>query len=93
MERMDLDDSCIEGKIEIKKNDINKIIFPKFKHLKIKKYTISPKKRRDEQKHSNKNSKNKSNNKNIIINVNGKIERSSMKSIDLVKDINFRINK
>ena len=93
MKRLDLDDFCIEGKIEIKKIDINKISFPKFKHLKIKKYTISPKKRRDEQKYLSKNSKNKSNNKNIIINVNGKIERSSMKSMDLVKDISFRINK
>ena len=93
MERMDLDDSCIEGKIEIRKIDIDKNIFPKFKQLKNKKNTISPKKRRDDQKHSSKNSKNKSNNKNIIINVNGKIERSSMKSMDLVKDISFRINK
>ena len=93
MERMDLDDSCIEGKIEIRKIDIDKNIFPKFKQLKNKKNTISHKKRRDDQKHSSKNSKNKSNNKNIIINVNGKIERSSMKSMDLVKDISFRINK
>ena len=89
METIDLDDECCsEGKIETRKININKNIFPKSKHSKNIKSSVSPK-----NKINQNNSKNKSNNKNIIINKNGKIEKSSMKSIDLIDENNFEISK
>ena len=94
MEKMNLDDECcFEGKIETRKINIDKNIFPKSKPLKFKKSSISPKNKTNKKRHSKKNSVNKNYYKNIVIDANGRIERSSMKSIDLVKAINSGINK
>ena len=94
MEKMNLDDEgCLEGKIETRKINIDKSIFPKSKHSNNKKVAISPKKKLSIKNHSIKKFGNKSNNKNIIINANGKIEKTSMKSIDLDDYINLNINK
>ena len=93
MEKMNLNDECLEGKIETRKISIDKNIFPKSKYSKNKRGRISAKKSISTNKHSRKKSKNKGNDKNIIINVKGKIEKSSMKSIDLINGIDFCINK
>ena len=46
MEKMNLDDECCyEGKIEIRKIDIDKNIFPKSKYMKNTQNSISPKKK------------------------------------------------
>ena len=84
MENMDLDDECSEGKIETKKINIDKSVFPKSKHSENKKCS-SPKK-----KHSKEKSNNKKNNKNIVVNADGKVEQSK---IDLLDDSNLDFNK
>ena len=93
MEKMNLDDECHFGKIEIKKINIDKNIFPKLKQSKNKNKNFSPQKKRTNKNFSKEKPKNKSNNKNITINENGKIEKSSMKSIDLIDEVNFYTNK
>ena len=61
MDKVDLDDKrCLEGKIETKKIEINKKMFPKSMHSKDKKDNISPKKKTNKKKHSKQKSKNKS---------------------------------
>ena len=143
MEKMDLNDECFEGEIEIRKVNIDKDIFPKLKRSNIKNVSNSPKKiikfknlfspkKSEIQKDSNspkkkikfknafslspkkienekdvnsqktknkfkkiistKKSRNKINNKNIIINANGKSSLSNIESIDFIDDINFDIN-
>ena len=139
MEKMNLDDECFEGEIEIRKINIDKKVFPKLKHSKIKRGSYSPKKRskfkntflpkkQENEKDYNtpkreikyqitlspkkseltkicnspkkklnilspKKSENKINNKNIIINANGKVSRSNLESIDLIDFINFDVYK
>ena len=84
MKKMNLDDECYVGKIETKKINIDKNVFPKPTSPKNKKWSCSPKKVNKCKKSPKKNSKNKSNNKNIIVDVNGKILKHNMEeSIDL----------
>ena len=87
MGKMDLDDECFEGKVEIRKIDIDKNVFPKSKNLKNKKGSTSPK-----NKYSGEKPKNKTINKNVKINANGKIKKTNIKSIGLLSDLNFEIN-
>ena len=89
MEKMNLDDECcLEGKIEIKKVDIDKNIFPKSHHPKNIKNNISPRKKNIKAQ-SPKKSGNK-NNKFIIINDNGKIEKPNSIENNL---INLNVSK
>ena len=89
MEKMNLDDECcLEGKIEIKKVYIDKNIFPKSHHSKNIKNNISPRKKNIKAQ-SPKKSGNK-NNKFIIINDNGKIEKPNSIENNL---INLNISK
>ena len=77
MEKMDLDDECSEGKVETRKIDIDKNIFPKSKHSKDKKNSNSPEKTKNHEKNSRRKSKNKKTNK----------------ESDLFDDINLTTNK
>ena len=93
MKKMNLDDECcVEGKIETRKIDIDKKVFPKKKYSKNKRGSLNPKNKIDISNLSRKESTNKKNNKNIIINANGEIKKSSMKSIELEDNINFDNN-
>ena len=94
MEKMNLDDeSCVEGEIETRKINIDKSIFPKSKHSKNKKDGVSPRKKINKKKNSEKNSENINNNKNIIVNANGKIEKLNMKDINLTEAIHSDFGK
>ena len=94
MEKMNLDDeSCVEGEIETRKINIDKSIFPKSKHSKNKKDSVSPRKKINKKKNSEKNSENINNNKNIIVDANGKIEKLNMKDINLTEAIRSDIGK
>ena len=95
MEKMHLDDECcLEGKIETRKINIDKKFFPKPKIPKNRKFSFSPKKLKiNIKKQSKKKWISKSNSKNIIIKVSGKVEKPSMKSIDLEDFINIDNNK
>ena len=91
MEKMNLDDECfIEGEIETKKFNLNKKGFPKSEHSKSRKSSNSPKKRKIKKNHSRKKTENKTNNKNMIINHDGKIEKTKMKKRDLIDVIVFK---
>ena len=90
METIKLDDEFFH-EIETKKNIDN--IPPTSKLEKNKKGSISHKKRTNKKNHSKKRSKKKSINKNIILNANGKIDKSRMKNIDLIDVVNLDINK
>ena len=92
MEKMSLNDECFEGKIETRKINIDKNVFPKSKHYKNKSDYISPRKKVNNKIRSRKKSENKRINKNIMINANGKKEKYNMESFDLIDDINIDIN-
>ena len=77
MEKMNLDDECSEGKVEIRKIDIDKNVFPKSKHSKDKKSSNFPEKTKNHKKNSRRKSKNK------------KFDKES----DSLEDINLTINK
>ena len=77
MEKMNLDDECSEGKVEIRKIDIDKNVFPKSKHSKDKKSSNFPEKTKNHKKNSRRKSKNK----------------KSDKESDSLEDINLTINK
>ena len=91
METIKLDDECFL-EIETKKN-IDENVPPTSKLEKNKKGSISQKKRTNKKNHSRKKSKKKNTNKNIVLNVNGKIDKSRMKNIDFIDDVNFDVKK
>lgn len=91
VEKMNLDDECSVGEIEIRKIEIDKDVFPKSEHVKRKKYNFFVEKIK--KKNSRKNSRNKNNKKNIILNHDGKIEKAKIENIDLIDDINLDIEK
>ena len=94
MEKMNLDDEClIEDETEAKKINVDKNIFPKSEQPKSKNDFNSQKKIIDNKGCSRKNPEHKNNNKNIIINRKGKVEKSKMENIDLVDDINLEVYK
>ena len=85
MEKMNLDDEYfIEGEIETRKFNLDKKEFPKSEHSKSRKSSNSPKKRKIKKNHSRKKTEIKKNNKNMIINHDGKIEKTKMKRKDLI---------
>ena len=91
MEKMDLDDECLEGKIETKRIKINKNIL--HEHSKNKKGRNYTKNDKDKKNHLRKNSKKKSNIKYMIINHDGEIEKFKTENIDFVDVINLDVNK
>ena len=94
MEKMSLDDEClVEGEIETKKININKNKPPNSKHSKAKKNNNSPIKKINNKNFSPKKSKNKIKNKNIVINAQGKVEKSNIENIDLVDIANLDVDK
>ena len=87
MEKINLcDDFFIEGEAEIKKDNLDK------NDLKIRKSSNSPKKK-IKKIHSKKKDESKKNNKNMIINHNGEIEKLKMESKDLVGVVNLNVVK
>ena len=87
MEKINLcDDFFIEGEAEIKKDNLDK------NDLKIRKSSNSPKKK-IKTIHSKKKNESKKNNKNMIINHNGEIEKLKMESKDLVGVVNLNVVK
>ena len=94
MEKMNLDDEClVEDEIETKKININKNKSPNSKYSKDKKCNNSPTKKINTKNFSPKELENKSNNKNIIIDVNGKVGKLNVENIDLIDDINMDVDK
>ena len=94
MEEMNLDDECcFKGKIETRKINIDKDVFPKPKHSKNNKGSISPKKRINLKNNSKKKYASK-NNKNLIQKDNCKIEKNiNTKNINFIDDSNLDFNK
>ena len=93
MEKMNLDDECFIGEIETRKIDIDKNIFPKSRHSKNKKGSISPKSKISLKNSPKKKSENQIDNKNFMIKVNGNIDEFNMKNVNLADnaDINKKI--
>ena len=93
MEKMNLNDECcFEGKIETRKINVDKNVFPKSKQSKSTNCSNSPRKKINIKSHSPKKFWNK-NNKFIIIDVNGKIEKSKNFEKDEVNDANSNSKK
>ena len=94
MEKINLDDECFENESQNKKIEIDKNVFRKSKHSKSKKdRNYSKKTNKYNKKSSSKKSSNSSIYKNIIINHNGKIFRTTIERIDTVDVLNFDIEK
>ena len=91
MEKINLDDEClVKGEIETKNTNINK---KKSQKSKDKTNFISSENKMNINNVSIQKSEKNINNKNIVINANGKIEKTNIESIDLVDDINLDIEK
>ena len=94
MEKINLDDKClVEGEIETKNSNIDKIIFKKSEFSYDKNNINSSENKVNIKNISSKKSENKINKKNIIIKANGKIEKSNIESIDLIDVVNLDIDK
>ena len=94
MEKINLDDdNFIEGEIQTKNSNIDKNIFLNIEHSKSRKSSEAPNKKRTKKSHSRKKSESKSNNKNMIINHNGRIEKFRMESKDLNDIVHMDIDK
>ena len=79
MEKIDLDDECLDGEIKTKKINIDKKEFPKQKHSKSEKKIYFPKR--------------EANKKNVIINRNGKVEKSEIECFNLDDDIKYVVDR
>ena len=95
MEKINLNDEFfVEEEIKTKLTNLDKNVFSKSEHSKSRKNSNSPKKSKIKKNNSRKKPENKNNNKynnkNMIINHDGKIEKTKMESKDL---IDFIVNK
>ena len=94
MEKMDLDDECIvENGITTKNLNININKTPNLKHSNHVKGRNSSIKKINKKNLSPQKSYNKTKNKNIIINHDGKVERSKIENIDYADVINLDPDK
>ena len=94
MENMNLDDEClIEDEIETRKTDINKNVLPNSEHSKSKKSKNSAKKIKNKKKRSRKSPESKNNNRNMIVNYKGKVEKTKIENFDFIDVINLDVDK